>query len=143
MVADGDDVLGFIHWVESPGCQYSAGKRLSLVPTMLRGFGLQATLRVGPWLSAWAKNDDAGPHVHLGPIGVDPRLHGKGIGGCMMKDFCAALDAKSSAGFLETDKTENVGFYEKYGFDVVREARVIGTVTYFMRRAAAGPGKPG
>jgi ribosomal protein S18 acetylase RimI-like enzyme len=143
MVVDGDHVVGFMHWVESPGCQYSAGKRLSLVPTMLRGFGLKATLRVGPWLSAWAKNDDAGPHVHLGPIGVDPRFHGKGIGGRMMRDFCAALDAKSAAGFLETDKAENVGFYEKSGFRVIREVQVIGTATYFMRRAAADSGKPG
>jgi hypothetical protein len=29
-----------------------------------------------------------------------------------------------------------VAFYKKFGFDVVSEAQVIGTVTYFMRRAA-------
>ncbi len=136
MVIDGDKVIGFMHWVESPGCRYSAGKRLSLVPTMLRGFGLASTLRVGPWLSAWAKHDDAGHHVHFGPIGVDPRFRGKGIGGRMMKYFCSVLDATSAVGFLETDKVENVGFYKKFGFDVVSEAQVIGTVTSLHRRAA-------
>src|SRR5258705_7450513 len=98
MVVDGDKVIGFMHWVESPGCRYSAGKRISLVPTMLGGFGLKSTLRVGSWLSAWAKNDDAGRHVHFGPIGVDPRFSGKGIGGRMMKHFCSALDATSAVG---------------------------------------------
>lgn len=134
---DGTKVVGFAHWVESPACQFSMGQRLGLIPTMLTGFGLQSTLRVGSWLSAWAKHDGAGRHRHFGPVGVDPDARGKGIGRRLMNVFCAELDGQSAVGFLETDKPENVTFYRKFGFEVSREVDVIGTTTYFMTRQAA------
>lgn len=134
VATEGSKILGFMHYVESPGCKFSPGQRLSLVPPMLRGFGLKSTLEVGSWLSAWAKNDEHDPHCHFGPIGVDPEAQGRGVGRLLMDNFCAALDGKSTAGFLETDKAENVGFYERFGFHVVKEVQVIGTTTFFMSR---------
>lgn len=53
-----------------------------------------------------------------------------------MDIFCSALDDKSALGFLETDKPENVGFYKRFGFEVVKKVQVIGTTTFFMARAA-------
>ena len=118
---EGDKVVGFMHWVESPKCQLSAGQRLGLVPAMLHGFGLQSTMRVGTWLSAWARNDDRDSHWHFGPVGVDPGAQSKGIGRKLMDVFCAALDDHAVKGFLETDKPENVDFYRKWNFEVSKE----------------------
>ena len=132
---EGAKVVGFMHWVESPGCQISLGQKVSSAPSMLRGFGFRSTLRVSSWLAAWARNDAAGPHWHFGPIGVDPEAQGKGVGRLMMSTYCSALDAQSMSGFLETDKTENVAFYRRFGFEVVREVEVIGTTTFFMARS--------
>jgi ribosomal protein S18 acetylase RimI-like enzyme len=134
VVVEGSRILGFMHWVESPGCKFSAGQRLGLVPTMLRGFGIKSTLRVGSWLSAWATNDHDSAHWHFGPIGVDPETQGKGAGRLLMNVFCSALDEGSVLGFLETDQEENVGFYKKFGFEIVKEVEVIGAKTYFMTR---------
>jgi GNAT superfamily N-acetyltransferase len=131
---EGSKVVGFVHWVESPACQFSLSQRVSLVPAMLRGFGLKSTLRASAWLSAWAQNDDRGRHLHFGPIGVDPEMQGKGVGRLLMNAYCSALDSTRAAGFLETDKAENVAYYRKFGFEVVREAQVIGTTTFFMAR---------
>ena len=133
---EGSKISGFAHWVESPGCKFSVGQRLSLVPTMLRGFGMTSTLRVGSWLSTWAMHDRSDLHWHFGPIGVDPEIQGQGVGRLLMDIFCSMLDDKSALGFLETDKPENVGFYKKFGFEVVKEVQVIGTATFFMARAA-------
>jgi hypothetical protein len=36
--------------------------------------------------------------------------------------------------YLETDKTENVRFYERFGFEVIGEEPVIGVPNWFMRR---------
>lgn len=129
-------VVGFVHWVESPGCQLSPGRRLGLVPAMLRGFGLGPTLRVGSWLSAWAASDERGPHSHFGPIGVDPEVQGQGVGRLLMEHYCSALDRSAVSGFLETDEPKNVAFYSRFGFDVVKETQVIGTTTFFMARTA-------
>jgi hypothetical protein len=38
--------------------------------------------------------------------------------------------------YLETDKSENVPFYQKFGFTVVAEADVLGVPNWFMSRAA-------
>jgi len=54
----------------------------------------------------------------------------------LMERYCAALDAASAPGYLETDEPRNVTFYQRFGFQVVREAQVIGTTTFFMVRAA-------
>jgi len=135
VVIGGSKILGFMHWVDSPGCNFSVGQRLSLVPAMLRGFGIKSSLRVGSWLSTWAKNDHTCLHWHFGPIGVDRENQGKGVGRLLMEIFCSALDENAALGFLETDKQENVGFYKRFGFEVVKEVQVIGTTTYFMARA--------
>jgi GNAT superfamily N-acetyltransferase/quercetin dioxygenase-like cupin family protein len=133
----GSKVVGFVHWVESPGCQYSTGQRVRLVPAMLRGFGLRSTRHVGSWLSAWAKHDERAPHWHFGPIGVDPDVQGQGVGRVLMEHYCSALDHTSVTGYLETDEPNNVAFYRRFGFEVVSEAQIIGTTTFFMVRTAA------
>ncbi len=131
---DGTKVVGFIHWVESPGCQSSLGQKIRLFPEMLRRIGPRATLRVISWLAAWAKNDSRSPHWHLGPVGVSPEAQGHGVGKLLMNKFCSELDAHSMLGFLETDKVENVDFYKQFGFNLVKEVQVIGTTTFFMAR---------
>src|SRR5262245_66436008 len=64
---EGARILAFMHWVESPRCQLSMAQSLRLVPVMLREFGPRSTLRVGSWLSAWAKHDCKDAHFHFGP----------------------------------------------------------------------------
>ena len=76
-------------------------------------------------------------HVHLGPVAVDSHLQGQGIGSQMMREHCRRLDALRELGYLETDKPENVRFYERFGFEVIEEAPVIGVSNWFMRRPSA------
>jgi hypothetical protein len=52
-----------------------------------------------------------------------------------MTEHCARLDASRQVGYLETDKPGNVRFYERFGFEVVGKAAVIGVPNSFMRRA--------
>jgi len=90
---------------------------------------------VSSWLAAWAQNDAAGLHWHFGPIGVDPEIQGKGVGRLLMNTYCSALDGQLMSGFLETDTVENVAFYRRFGFEVVREVKVLGSTTFFMGRS--------
>ena len=36
--------------------------------------------------------------------------------------------------YLETDKPENVSFYQRFGFEVTEEAQVLGIPNWFMLR---------
>ncbi|MGW4247775.1 GNAT family N-acetyltransferase, partial [Nocardia sp. NPDC004722] len=86
------------------------------------------------WINAWGRRDPAEPHWHLGPVAVDDGLQGQGIGSRMLTDFCARVDDRRAAAYLETDKPENVKFYERFGFTVLDEAEVLGVPNWFMHR---------
>jgi hypothetical protein len=44
----------------------------------------------------------------------------------MLSTFCERVDQEHALSYLETDKLENVSFYEKFGFGVIEEAHVLG-----------------
>jgi hypothetical protein len=50
------------------------------------------------------------------------------------------MDQEHTLSYLETDKFDNVGFYEKFGFRVVEEGAVLGIPNWFMCRAPARTG---
>jgi ribosomal protein S18 acetylase RimI-like enzyme len=133
-----DGALVGVAGVAPPGtCQPTASQRLRLLPTML-ALGPRTAARVGSWTSAWAAHDPDEPHVHLGPLAVDAHLQGRGIGSLIMEEHCRRLDAAGDLDYLETDKPENVSFYERFGFEVVAEDDVIGVRNWFMRRPPPG-----
>jgi ribosomal protein S18 acetylase RimI-like enzyme len=135
MVAvDGSRIVGIIHWVPSPGCQFSTAEKLRMTPAMVKGFGLRSAWRVGSWLSIWSKHDPAEPHLHLGPIGVDPEAQGRHIGQQLMARYCSELDRAAVVGYLETDRPGNVDFYKRFGFRVTAATLVWGVTNHFMRR---------
>jgi ribosomal protein S18 acetylase RimI-like enzyme len=118
-------------------CQPTTGQRLRLMPSML-ALGPRTAGRVAAWVSNWAEHDPDEPHVHLGPLAVDAHLQGRGIGSRLMEEHCRRLDASGELGYLETDRRENVRFYERFGYEVVSEDDVIGVRNWFMLRRPAG-----
>ena len=73
-------------------------------------------------------------HWHVGPVGVEPGLQGRGVGAKVMRRLCDAMDANGEIAFLETEKPENVVFYRRLGFEVTSESDLTGLHTWFMRR---------
>ena len=116
---EGSQILGLIHWVRSPDCEFSGLEKLRMAPAMVRGFGVWSALRVSSWLSVWSKHDPREPHSHLGPIGVSPEAQGRQIGRRLMEVYCEDLDRTNDASYLETDRAENVEFYRRFGFEII------------------------
>jgi hypothetical protein len=52
----------------------------------------------------------------------------------MLNVFCACMDEQKALAYLETDKSQNVRFYEEFGFVTTSEAVVLGTPNWFMQR---------
>jgi len=133
----GDWVVGVCGMAPPGACQPSFLQRLRLMPAVL-GWGPGALAR---GLRAWAafeKRDPKERHWHLGPVAVEPGLQGMGVGSQMMELFCAMMDAEGEMAFLETDKPENVRFYEKFGFVTVEEVEILGVPSWFMVRRPTG-----
>lgn len=118
-----------------PGlCQLSIGETVGLLPGLVAATGLSKIAHFASWMSEWKSRDLHEPHWHLGPVAVDARAQGHGMGGDLIAEYCRMLDRTKAVGYLETDKAENVEFYEKFGFQVVGEAEVLGTRNWFLRR---------
>ena len=121
--------------VARPGlCQPAPLEKLSVIPAILPRNSLSAALRINTWTSEWARRDPVEPHWHLGPVAVDPDMQGEGIGSAMLAAFCSHMDTYVSFSYLETDRSENVRFYQKFGFAVSAKASVLGVPTWFMFR---------
>jgi GNAT superfamily N-acetyltransferase len=132
-------IVGVVHWVDAPGCQFSGAEKMRMMPGLVTGVGARCAVRVLSWLSAWSADDPADPHVHLGPIGVEPDVQGRGVGRRLMERYCAALDGSGKSGYLETDRPENVAFYRRFEFETVREISVLGVPNVLMERPAVMP----
>jgi ribosomal protein S18 acetylase RimI-like enzyme len=129
-----DRLVGVCAFVAPHRCPISAREKLALVPGLLVGLGVAGASRLTRWVSAWSRHDPAEAHWHLGPVGVDRDLQGKGVGSALLEAFCSLMDESGSTAYLETDKAENVSFYRRFGFRLVGEDEVLGVPTWFLLR---------
>ncbi len=130
-------ILGVLGMAAPGRCQANAEQRMRLTLGLLP-LGPRALSRSLRWVGTWEKRDPNERHWHLGPVAVDAHLQGMGIGSKLLRVFCAQMDAAGEDAYLETDKPENVRFYERFGFEVVGEEDVIGVPNWYMLRPAGG-----
>jgi ribosomal protein S18 acetylase RimI-like enzyme len=117
-----------------PGaCRLSPPAIARVLASVARG-GVAPLRRSLVWLEAWGRRDPETPHWHVGPVAVEGGLQGLGIGSQLLAALAADLDAAGATAWLETDKPGNVGFYRRFGFEVVEEAAVYTVPCWFMRR---------
>lgn len=113
---------------------------LALRLRTLLGQGLGVALR---WARVFEELDrfhPAEPHWYLGTFGVDPPVQGRGLGSGLLVAWLERPDVAGQPVYLETDRVENVPFYERAGFEVVRETAVLDVPVWCMRRESRIPG---
>ena len=138
MGAFSGDVLVAVSAAAPPGgCQPGVLEKITIVPAVALGGAPGTIRRVLTWTGDWARRDPREPHWHLGPVAVDADRQGQGIGSVLLSDFCARVDERNARAYLETDKSENVRFYSRFGFEVVAEADVLGVPNWFMARSVS------
>jgi ribosomal protein S18 acetylase RimI-like enzyme len=128
-------ILGVLGMAAPGRCQANGKQKMKLSLGLLP-LGPLALSRSLRWVGTWEKSDPKERHWHLGPVAVDAHLQGMGIGTNLMRVFCAQMDAAGEVAYLETDKPENVRFYERFGFELVGEEEVIGVPNWYMARPA-------
>jgi ribosomal protein S18 acetylase RimI-like enzyme len=132
---DHDQVCGYVHFNAWPHCLPAPEELPRAVATQLQPLG-EAIPQVIRWFARWCHLDPTEPHVHLGPIGVAPNQQRRGVGTALMARYIEFLDQEKAAGYLETDRDENVAFYSKFGFSIRRREEVIGAQVWYMWRPA-------
>jgi ribosomal protein S18 acetylase RimI-like enzyme len=129
-------LVGVLNALKWPNCQLRMSEKLKVAPAMLRvtGLGLPRAFKM---MTVWTSHDPGERHWHLGPIGVDPELQGRGIGKAMLAAFLDMVDGQGAAAYLETDVDRNVALYEQFGFKVIDQEDISGVNNRFMWREAA------
>lgn len=69
------------------------------------------------------------PHWYLAAIGVDPKFQGRGIGSALLRSRFEVCDSARLPVYLETQKPENVPYYERFGFAVLHTVAKSGCPT--------------
>ena len=126
-------IQGYAHFSPSPHCLPAPEILPVAMAPLLKPFG-NASAPLMRWFVRWCHLDPDEPHLHLGPIGVAPQAQRQGVGTALMRCYLDHLRRESLPGYLETDKPENINFYEKFGFVVEHEEELIGTPTWYMWR---------
>lgn len=78
------------------------------------------------------------PHWYLAVLGVAPEHQQRGHGAALLAAFVEQIDADGEPSYLETDRQENIAFYAKAGYEVVREVSVLEVPLWCMWRPAVG-----
>jgi ribosomal protein S18 acetylase RimI-like enzyme len=102
----------------------------------LLGQGWTVAARWGRVYDALRTHHPLDPSWYLGTLGVDPTLHGRGVGTALLERWLERVDREGSAAYLETDVRANVGFYGRAGFELEGEVEVLGTPIWRMWRPA-------
>src|SRR5690348_9366948 len=113
-------IHGYAHFSASPHCLPAPEILPFAMAPLLKPFG-KASAPLMRWFVRWCHLDPDEPHLHLGPIGVAPQAQRQGVGTALMRCYLDHLRAENLPGYLETDKLENIEFYEKFGFVVEHE----------------------
>jgi GNAT superfamily N-acetyltransferase len=79
-------------------------------------------------------------HWYLATLGVDPPAQSAGIGSALLAALLQHADADRLPTWLETDRVENLAFYQRAGFRTVHESRIFEVPIWHMQRPAAGSG---
>lgn len=86
-------------------------------------------------LDAWHLSE---PHRYLGTLAVDPQHQRRGLGSELLARWLDEMSHASLPVYLETDRCENLAFYERFGFSLLREIQVLGTPIWCMLRPGVG-----
>ncbi|CDO05770.1 N-acetyltransferase [Mycolicibacterium cosmeticum] len=100
--------------------QHTTAEELRAAPGLLLTFG--RTLRRGQQVTELMKrHHPEEPHWYLAVIGSDPTVRGSGQGQALMRSRLDRCDAEHAPAYLESSNPANIGYYQRFGFEVTGE----------------------
>ncbi len=108
------------------GYQQMLSVGFALAPLRVGMAGCLRTARLTDILQKIHHQAEPADHWYLYAIGVEPKLQGQGYGSRLMRQVLDRVDTDKQRCYLETDKPEDVAFYQKHGFQVRSEFPLLG-----------------
>lgn len=121
----GAGIEGASLWI-APGADFVDGWRglvFALRSLRVMRGRLQRSLR---FIALLARHHPHEPHWYLPILGTDPAHQRCGFGSALLAPMLARADREGLPVYLESSKPQNVPFYQRHGFEVVRSVRIEG-----------------
>lgn len=120
-VAAAGSVLGAAALWDPPGqWRHTVGEQVRAAPGLLLAFG--AAMRRGQQAEElMQRHHPEEPHWYLAVIGSDPSVRGSGQGQALMRSRLDRCDAEHAPAYLESSNPANIGYYQRFGFEVTGE----------------------
>jgi GNAT superfamily N-acetyltransferase len=119
------DVAGMALWGRPGAWRLPTKLMLPSMPRMIRAMGLGATMRFMRVMHKVEKTHPAEPHWYLACLGTDPPKQRTGVGKTLVAPVLERCDRERLPAYLETQKPENVPYYERFGFQVSGEFDIV------------------
>ena len=130
---ENERVVGSASWLPPGGSPRSRSRELKIYAAcgraLLTGRNRVTGLKL---LNAVEDEHPSQPHWYLALLGVDPSLQGHGYGRALLEPVLTKCDTAIEPAYLETQKPENLPFYERFGFRVLKEVSVPGSPTVWL-----------
>lgn len=97
------------------------GQQLRVLPDFVAAVGWHRLLTVQRAINAVQRAHPAQPHYYLQVLGVSPASQGRGLGQVLLAPGLRMADQQKRPVYLETANPDNLGFYRRFGFDVLDE----------------------
>ncbi len=125
VVEMGGRVAGAAAWLPPGATPLTGWRRARVSLATSRALVMGRNRRIGlRLLDEVARSQPTEPHWYLALLGIDPAFQRRGLGGALLTPQLSACDTTSAPAFLETQKVENLLFYERFGFRVLKEISV-------------------
>ncbi len=123
VATDGSTIGAAALWDPPGRWKQSTREQLMMLPSFAFGFGPRLGMgrRLGELLATMKSKHPEEPHWYLAVIGSDPSVRGKGYGQALMQSRLDRVDAEHAPAYLESSKSENVPYYQRFGFEVIGE----------------------
>ncbi|MFE3445931.1 GNAT family N-acetyltransferase [Nocardia sp. NPDC059180] len=118
LAVDASGAIGAAALWNPPGrWHHSTLSELMMLPQFARAMGarLLAGKRLGDTLTARHPDE---PHWYLAVIGSDPAQRGSGYGHALLRKRLDHCDRDQVPAYLESSNESNIGYYERFGFEV-------------------------
>lgn len=120
-VATAESGIGAAALWDPPGrWHHSSREQVAMLPAVIRAF--RGHLGAGRALTeAMQAVHPEEPHWYLAIIGSDPTVRGSGCGHALMRSRLDRCDAEHAPAYLESSNPDNIGYYNRFGFEVTGE----------------------
>lgn len=122
-----DRVVGSASWLPPGSLPRSAVRESRIYRACVRALRKGTNRRSGiRLLNEVERKHPTEPHWYLAVLGVDPKWQGRGFGEALIRPVLDRCDVECVPAYLETQKIENLPFYERFGFVVTDKVMVEG-----------------